>query len=215
MKKLFTAAIGAAIATLLTASVSAQTPFFLNKVGAQAEYVMKDAEGKPQMYTTMTVKSINAIDSGNYTIIYSSELFSAKKKPQGKPVEEKAEVKNGTVVLPSSGTMKGVTVEGNTPSYPADLAVGQTFEYAFTMKIMGVSCSAKGKETVVARENITTPAGTFDCYRIENRLNTNVMKESFDSRETTWISAGIGAVKSEAYADDGKVLIVQELISLK
>ncbi|QIE60299.1 hypothetical protein G5B37_12225 [Rasiella rasia] len=58
--------------------------------------------------------------------------------------------------------------------------------------------------TVVNRETITTPAGTFDCYVIgyTNTVNMGI------NRTTTakqWISKGVGMVKQEDYNRRGRV----------
>ena len=214
MKKLISLTL-AAVFTLSITALSAQEPFFLNKVGAQAEYAMKNATGSIMFYAKSVVTSIDTKDASDYTIVYTTESLAADKSSMGAPATMKVKVKHGTVEMaPPHGGM-GATIEGNLPSYPADLAVGQTFEYEFKMKIMGIGSSTKGKDRVVARENITTPAGTFDCFKIESDITVNAMGQNIHTKAIGWMAAGIGNVKTETYTADGKVQMVQELVELK
>ena len=60
--------------------------------------------------------------------------------------------------------------------------------------------------TVVARENITTPAGTFDCYAITytSELKMNMGMNQINNGKQ-WISEGVGMVKQEDYNAKGKL----------
>jgi hypothetical protein len=215
MKRNFLILAIAAIFTLSAATLSAQTPFFLNSVGAEAEYAIKGPDGAAMAYSRSVVKSIEAKDDANYTITYTTEALSADHMQLATPVTTTAEVKDGTVsIAPSTGGMEGATLEGTFPSYPADMAIGQTFEYAFTMKIMGMTADTRGRDTVVAQESVTTAAGTFDCFKIESEVTVNAMMQSMVTKVVTWISAGVGNVKAETYMG-GKLQMTQELVSLK
>ena len=58
--------------------------------------------------------------------------------------------------------------------------------------------------TVVDQENVTTPAGTFDCTVIEY---TSTVKMGFErtSSAKQWIAKGVGLVMQEDYNKKGKV----------
>ena len=59
---------------------------------------------------------------------------------------------------------------------------------------------------VVRREQIETPAGTYDCYVI---TYNNEMKGRLASRNyqcTDWIAEGIGMVKQETYKQNGRLM---------
>ena len=72
---------------------------------------------------------------------------------------------------------------------------------------------------VEAKENLTTPAGTFECYKItyDTDLNTKMMgfsnKTSFSSAE--WVARGVGVVKTESYDKKGRLNSYSLLTDLK
>src|SRR5690606_32954803 len=71
------------------------------------------------------------------------------------------------------------------------------------MKIMTMNMEIKNRK-VEAREKITTPAGTFDCFKItyDTYLKAVVKREY---KTTIWFSPEAGTVKSENYNKKGKL----------
>jgi len=67
---------------------------------------------------------------------------------------------------------------------------------------------------VEAVESLTTPAGTFECYKISYDVATKMMV-NVKSKGVEWYTAGIGMIKSETYSSDGKLLGSNILTSLK
>lgn len=215
MKKLSSLAIALISVLTIAASAQAQTPFFFNKQGVVAEYAIKGPDGTVMSYSKSTVTKIDAVDEKNLTISYNIEAFDANRTALIAPMPMTTVVKNGIVEM-APNTM-GMEIEGTVPSYPADITVGREFEYDFTIKMMGVNATTKGKEKVVAREDVTTPAGTFDCFKIESDVTVNIeaMGQTQNVKTTSWISAGIGTVKMESRDGAGNLQMAQELISLK
>jgi len=72
---------------------------------------------------------------------------------------------------------------------------------------------------VEARENLTTPAGSFECYKItyDTDISTKMMdfsnKTSFSSAE--WVARGVGVVKTETYDKKGRLRSYSLLTALK
>ena len=67
---------------------------------------------------------------------------------------------------------------------------------------------------VEAKENITTPAGTFDCIVLSQKVSTKMLiRINGSSRE--WYSENIGMVRSESYNKKGKLLGYSELTRLE
>ncbi|MDR2913209.1 MAG: hypothetical protein LBV38_08015 [Alistipes sp.] len=211
MKKLIFAAV-VAIFTLASAAVSAATPFFLDKQGAVAEYVVKGANGDVQSYVKMTVTEIDYTDNENFRITYSTEVFDKDHKSLAAAVTSSAQVKDGAVDVGQA--MEGVEFEGEFPSYPANLSVGQVMEYSFSMKTMGMKSTVEGKNTVAARENVSTEAGSFDCFRIDGEASAKALMSNVKTKTVSWISAGVGAVKTETYDNRDRLQSVQELVSI-
>lgn len=68
---------------------------------------------------------------------------------------------------------------------------------------------------VDAIENITTPAGTFECLKISQTTTTDmgIMKLTFNTVE--WMAKNVGTVKSETYNKQNKMVGYQLLTGLK
>jgi len=120
--------------------------------------------------------------------------------------------------------------EGDQMVMPSDLSVGQELEDArFTIKMEteNPALSAMMKPTttrvfnrkVEAKESITTPAGTFDCYKIT--YDTSVeskmmgMSRTFETSSIEWVAEDVGMVKVENYDKKGKMQGYTELTSFE
>jgi hypothetical protein len=67
---------------------------------------------------------------------------------------------------------------------------------------------------VEAQENITTPAGSFDCIVLTQKVSTKlIIRVQGSSKE--WYSENIGMVRSESYNKKGKLLGYSELTKLE
>lgn len=67
---------------------------------------------------------------------------------------------------------------------------------------------------VKAVESITTPAGTFNCYKIMCEVEMHPVVTSY-TRLVQWIAEGVGTVKSEMYDEAGKLMSETILTGLK
>ena len=68
--------------------------------------------------------------------------------------------------------------------------------------------------TVEAVENITTKAGTFECFKISYDIETKAVM-TFRAKGTEWIAKDIGVVRSESYNKNGKLTGYSELARLE
>jgi hypothetical protein len=210
MKKLLILALFA----LAFTSTRAKTPYHLNKEGAVADYVTKDAEGKVTSYSRVTATEVNITDDRNYTITTTNESFDADHKPTEKPNSVSVVVRDGVTEMPTRIQNKKITWV-KYPSQKDDLSVGQEFDYEFSIKVMGIKVTTIGKEKVTAQENITTPVGTFDCYKIETDMTMRMIGHNQNMKMVEWKSAGVGTIKSETRDPEGELMMTTELISLK
>ena len=100
---------------------------------------------------------------------------------------------------------------------PNDLSVGQQLNEAnvtMTVKMAGMNMKTivnMINRKVEKKENLTTPAGTFECYVIysENESQIMGMKKTFPSR--LWLAEGVGMVKQESYKTNGDLMSTTEL----
>jgi hypothetical protein len=114
-------------------------------------------------------------------------------------------------MLPSeqakSMNMKDMEVKTNnaTINYPSNMTVGTSLPdneftadtYSGTMKLMSMSFKVTNRK-VEGKESITTPAGTFDCYKITSNQDFKTIF-NFNVQMKEWFSPNVGVVKTEAY----------------
>ena len=67
---------------------------------------------------------------------------------------------------------------------------------------------------VAGIENLTTPAGTFECYKITFDYESKFGILNFKGKGIEWVAKGIGVVKSENYNKKDKLRSYYELTSL-
>ncbi|TLP74406.1 DUF3108 domain-containing protein [Maribacter sp. ACAM166] len=110
-----------------------------------------------------------------------------------------------------------IDISGNDIEIPNDLSVGQNLSDAnVTMKIgmsginMNMVVDMKNRK-VEKKENVTTPAGTYDCYVIysENQSKMMMVNQVYPSR--VWLAEGVGMVKQETYKKNGNLMASTEL----
>ncbi len=104
-----------------------------------------------------------------------------------------------------------VTMSGESLQIPSRLSVGQVLPDA-RMEVQAASGGMNlikmtieiTDRKVEGKETVTTPAGTFECYKIAQVANTKMLiSKSF--RSVTWYADQVGMVKSENYDKKGKV----------
>lgn len=109
-------------------------------------------------------------------------------------------------------------------SFPKNMYPGQVLDDAvFTMRTnsanmsMDVTTSLTDRK-VVAKEKITTPAGTFECMKVSGNRKTTMSflgkprNMGKPSQEHVWIAAGVGTIKQENYNEKGKLESMTHLI---
>lgn len=120
-----------------------------------------------------------------------------------------------------------VKMEGAFLEMPSTLSVGQTLpEGKATMKMLDKKSGQEFAATtitiynrkVVGKETITTPAGTFECYKVsydtkaETKLAMGMSVPGFNSKGVDYISAAMGlTVKTQSYDKNGKLIGYQLL----
>ncbi|MCY7350318.1 MAG: hypothetical protein LH606_06590 [Cytophagaceae bacterium] len=158
-----------------------------NRTEANVSTVSYNNKGKEQMST------------GNMTVICEGGMYSA-------------DLRN--LVSPEMmGGMKGmdVRVTGNMAEYPSSLQPGMALKDANMtaepttegMALMRLSVSLKNRK-VEGKESITSPAGTFDCYKITYDASVKTII-GINFQATEWFAPGFGVVKTES-SRNGKLM---------
>jgi hypothetical protein len=117
-----------------------------------------------------------------------------------------------------------MTMEGNNLEYPSELVVGNSLKDAdvkFTFKtkdgvVMPMSnLSIKiSNRKIEAKESVTTPAGTFECFKLSEFVETKTLF-TIKAKSIVWFNQEVGTVKTESYKESGKFLGKSELTELK
>ncbi len=111
-------------------------------------------------------------------------------------------------------------VETDNLQYPPNLKVGDKLPDGWLkmelsssgFKIMTMEITITNRE-VVSRENVTTPAGTFMCTKL-NQTTESKGAMGFSTESSEWLSEDVGIVKSESYNSKGEKTGYMELTSI-
>ncbi|MFZ4520466.1 MAG: hypothetical protein ACOYNC_02100 [Bacteroidales bacterium] len=174
--------------------------------------------GKKQEVISSSISKV--IINDGHTLTFSTESYSNSSSAGGGTVLTDVICKDGEVLYPIDPGITGVKVSDNSDKYinfPVTMSQG--------MKLKDIVYSGKGitsdgypfpvkmnqKERVVERvESITTPAGTFECAKVNYLLEYGPVKW----QTSLWISKEVGIVKTEFYKK-GKVVssVVLEMVT--
>lgn len=204
-------------------------PYYLVDKGAVREMASYDKKDKLTGTTIQTVKDIKT--TGNKT---EWTIGTISKDEKGKAVtsgdlrmscEEgifKMDMKNfiDEETLKSFEGME-ITMDATDLDYPSDLSVGQTLKDGnITIKVANAGMSIMNmvvkiyNRKVEAFEDITTPAGTFSCYKMTSTIETKTMF-TVVAKSTEWMARKVGSVRTETYDKDGKFMGYMVLTSMK
>lgn len=101
----------------------------------------------------------------------------------------------------SGGTATFEMVAKNSPKMPINLNVKTTMTYL--------------SRKVDSFEKITTPAGSFDCFKIVSDVEVKIAFAKFQAKTSEWVAKGVGLIKSETIDKKGKRVGYSLLTRLK
>lgn len=193
--------------------------YFPLEEGSVREMTSYDKKDKVTGKTVQTVKEVVREDD-RLGIVVEAEIYDDKEEfILSKELEMVCE--NGVFKFDMSNyfdqsamaNMEGFDIKMDVKELeiPANLAVGDKLPDGMvsveastgdvTMFRMNVNITDRNIE---AEEEVTTPAGTFDCYKITYKVETKVMVRT-ESYGADWIAPGVGVVRSETYNKNGKL----------
>lgn len=113
------------------------------------------------------------------------------------------------------------TIEVDNMTIPANLKAGEMLDNGGVtatisnndMKIMTISILISNRK-VEAKEEITTQAGTFECYKISYDISTKMLI-TIKASNVEWYAKNVGVVRSESYNKKGKLTGYTLLTGLK
>lgn len=171
------------------ASGSCGSLYLFNK-GMVVEGASYDATGKEISTQTSTV--LNVSTEGGAVV---SEV-EMKSKSQGQDERvfigkyscDGSKLSVDLTNLFGTMDMRGAKIEGAAIEFPLDVSEGQSLpdaSYSMRMtqagKVMTITSIMKDRK-VEAKERVTTPAGTFNCYKISANVDAKVELEDMDDK---------------------------------
>ena len=204
-------------------------PYYIVEKGSVREMASYDKKDKLTGSTVSTVK--DAAVTGNTSTWTISTLSKDEKGKEISSGELKMSCENGVFKMDMRNlidqeTMEGfedmeVTVDATDLAYPGELSVGQSLpDGSLTMKVSSSGMTVMNMVVKVydrkieAKEDITTPAGTFSCYKMTSTVETKNMF-TIVAKSSDWFAKNVGTVRSESYDKDGKLMGYSVLTSLK
>lgn len=197
--------------------------------GTVLKYSDYDKKGKLTGTTTQTVID-NYVEEGTQVIKLRNEYQSVEmdsafvrefemKCKNGKYYLDMESFIGESMLTQYSNMETAFEVENMT--IPAELKVGETLDngkVAFTIsnngiKIITISVNISNRK-VEAKEEITTPAGTFECYKISYDISTK-MVITIKASAVEWYAKNIGVIRSESYNRKGKLVGYSVLTEFK
>ena len=242
--KTFLILLSTAALSQAAASAQTPEPFFPSKTGTVLEYVQRDGKsGETLMFTTdsiagfsgdfrkggakvistvrypgdtLTVSAAEPMKFENYEVI--SDFAAAMEESLGDMVKQSLSMAGADEadMAEVDKMMEEVSMTGESRGIPAELAVGMTLpDYDVSVKVMFVTTKMNCKDRkVTARETVTTPAGSFDCFVVEEKTTVRTMMVNEKSNSKTWYARGIGMVRQEMW-DRKKLVSVTELTAVR
>ncbi|MBN2813423.1 MAG: hypothetical protein JXQ80_05060 [Bacteroidales bacterium] len=228
MKKLL---LFATICIIAGANLFAQDcpMYYPDVVNARLEYKQYDKKDKLTGSSVQQITDIQKTGNGT-TMKVSVESFDDKGKSVGK-ADLSARCENGVYYIDMKNLMgqqsleaykdMEMKVEGGNLEMPSSMKAGDALKdgnmkISFSsggMSIMNMTFTVTNRK-VDAVESITTPAGTFECYKISYDIATKMMV-NVKTKGVEWYAKDVGLVKSETYSTDGKLLGYNVLTSIK
>ena len=115
------------------------------------------------------------------------------------------------------GPTATMDVTGDKMDLPSDLKVGQTFKdlsYQMKMTVSGIVMMNRNYDVkdrkVEAEESVTTPAGTFSCFK----MSYNTTSKGSTMKTIIWYAKNTGMVKMESYNEKGTMTAKQVLTKI-
>ncbi len=209
MKKLFL--LFSLLLLLFTKTIAQTCGYLLLKNNAEVEMSMFDKKGNPSGKVIYKVLSSN----GTEAKVNSKVINEKGKELTNAEGTYKCEGGNFSVdmkaMLPGdqakSMNMKDMEVKTNNATlyYPIILTVGSKLPdneftadtYTGGMKIMSMGLKVTDRK-VESKENLTTPAGTFECYKITSNQSIKSIF-NFSMQTIEWFAPNVGVIKTEVY----------------
>ncbi len=205
--------------------------YYSLKEGTAFELTTFNKKDKAEARSENTIAAVEDTSEGKRATVHT-KLFDDKDKmiyegdyymlcDDGKvKIDMKSMFENmmGSMQQNSGSPDMDMSADGLFMIIPSNLSVGDKLpdtEGNFTVKMgdsdMAVSSTDihMNNREVIAQERITTPAGTFDCLKIKQDIETAIKVMMINRKESAkgelWIAEGVGVVRFNDYDRKGKL----------
>lgn len=202
--------------------------FFLVKEGMKIEMTSYSKKGKP---TGKSVTTLVSAKQKGTLVEYTLRSETTGSKGETSTMDYTATCDGNKISVNMKGFMPPemlasanggeVTMEGNEITFPNTMTAGEklndgTITMTMTIGTMNMKTIMNIlNRTVIGQETITTPAGSFDCYKIEYLVETTMMGIKNSGKVRQWISKGIGTIRSENYSVKDDLLGYTEVTAIR
>ncbi len=206
---------------LVSTGITAQecAAYFPFKEKTTLEYANYNRKEKLQSYSRSTITVVDETDDGMEAQVETATMDEDREVLQEGAFQvvckDNILYMNLTDMLSPEMTESfshmEVTFTGDKMALPSNLEVGQTLPDAQTV----IQAASGGvnllkftfeitDRTVDAKESVTTPAGTFECFKVSHSMDVKMMiRKSF--KVTTWYNEKLGMIKQETYDRKGRL----------
>jgi len=212
------------LVTVLISSVKSQdcTMYFPDKVGSEIETTAYDKKGKTTSISRFKVLELNQTERG-LEIRAESEIEIPDEK---EPVFSKSEVvfycKDGKFYIDMEQYLKDlnmeayesmdISIESQNMELPANPKAGDVLGDGNltvvvknnNIKLVTMTIDILNR-IVESIEEVTTPAGTFECFKLNYDIKSKIGFIKQNYKNSVWYAKGIGAVKTETFDKKGKL----------
>lgn len=223
------------VLALFGMSLSAQNcvAFVPEEIGTSLKYSNANAKGKIDSYNMRTVLDIQNED-GTITYTILSQSFDSKNKEEETYRDTMIFMcKDGNFVVDMEQYLDptqmeeqeenediSINISFDEITIPSDLSVGKkladgsvTVEFVGGPIVITNTTNITNRE-VTAHEEISTPAGKFKCYKVEQDISNKMGFITVQVHSIDWIKEGTGTIRSESYNKKGNLQTVTELVEI-
>ncbi|AEV97070.1 hypothetical protein Niako_0687 [Niastella koreensis GR20-10] len=206
-----------------------------------AEIITKSYDGAGKEISCQFTKIVSVKNEGGMTVAYAEASDTTRANNHVSNMKYSYKCDGKTIYFDMASMLRAhaqdpnATIEASMVEYPIAVSAGQTLPDATGT----MSFERKGKKTnmkyrykerkVDGKEKVTTPAGSWDCYKISNQVDVEVdfpgmsdkakqmmqtMTNQMKSTGITWFSPDFGIVKFELF-QNAKLVSRTEIISVK
>jgi hypothetical protein len=200
-----------------------------HRVGAEWEITNFNKKGLPESSISARLVELTAKTGGFDATV--DQVITDKKERETGAFSYKFSCFFGTTSIDLSSMLSpeafgayqnmDLQINGIPADFPQKLEVGDALKEAnIEIKVRSGSMTLMTMEFVIsdrkvlAKEAVTTAAGTFDCIKISYQMDSKIGPLKMKRNTTQWISEGVGVVKSETFKGE-KLESSQELTKFK